>query len=55
MWILALVTVYLACGAVLLAVLLQDRGRLPSPARRGRRGRDSRATQAPEFVVRTQF
>ena len=54
MWLLALVTVYLACGAVLLAVLLQDRAKLLNPARRGRRRRDPRATETPEFVVRTQ-
>ena len=52
MLVIALVTVYLACGAVLLAALAQDRGK--SPGRRAG-GRDPRPEQAHEWVVRTQF
>ena len=52
MLVIALVTVYLACGAVLLAALVQDRGR---STRRGGGGRDPRTEQAHEVAFRTQF
>jgi len=53
MLVLALVSVYLACGTVLLAVLLQDRSKGVRP--RGAGVRDPHATQTPELGFRTQY
>ena len=55
MLVLALVSVYLACGTVLLAVLLQDRAKLSNTRRRGAVGRDPHTTQTPELGFRTQY
>ena len=52
MLVIALVTVYLACGAVLLAALVQDRVK---GTRRHLGGRDAHREQTSDLVFRTQF
>jgi hypothetical protein len=54
MWVILLAGVYVACGAVLLAVLLQDRAKAVGVGRR-REGGDGerRAHVMPDMVFRT--
>jgi len=54
MWVILLASVYVACGAVLLAVLLQDRAKTVG-VRRPREGgdREHRANAMPDMVFRT--
>lgn len=54
MWLAALVTLYLACGAVLVAVLLQGRASAtPTVQRRNAATGDPHGTATPEMVFRT--
>lgn len=54
MWVLVLAGVYVACGAVLLAVLLQDRAKTIGVRGRGEGGDSGRrATAMPDMVFRT--
>lgn len=54
MWVLILASVYVACGAVLLAVLLQDRAKTVGVRRRGEGGDSGRRANAmPDMAFRT--
>ena len=54
MWVIVLASVYVACGAVLLAVLLQDRAKTVGVRRRGGGGDSERRAHAmPDMVFRT--
>jgi hypothetical protein len=54
MWVILLAGVYVACGAVLLAVLLQDRAKTVGVGRRREDGDSVRRTNVmPDMVFRT--
>jgi hypothetical protein len=54
MWVILIACLYVACGAVLLAVLLQDRARNLGPQQRRSGGGGERQAHAmPDMVFRT--
>ena len=54
MWVILIASVYVACGAVLLAVLLQDRAKTVGIRQRREGGDSERQAHAmPDMVFRT--
>lgn len=53
MWVILIACVYVACGAVLLAVLLQDRAKSLGARQRHAGGAERQAHAMPDMVFRT--